>query len=854
MSTGITCDVYLDGQRMADGRPGDNPLDPTALSGLQVQWGRSTTVDQPEPNTCTFNVLDDPGGTSFLNTLRTGLRVDVFASGTFYADPTVPMFADPSFEALPVGATPAAKTSRARTAITGRHAHSGGGPTVWTETRRNYAIGTAGRVGTTTGAITKSYPDPRSVRATMTTVGNTAWSDAISYYTTNTTNSSSGFLPCKEGDVVRVSSVYRSNDSRKIRIRYSFYDEAGVSITGSVIRTMSDDLQPVVGEWSAPIEFELLAAPPGSVKVNLYVQSITGVPSSVPAGFELNDWIDFGNHLFTINDPDVTFFDGDTVSADPLKRYSWAGTPGASASIEETATPDPGQSARVTPTDYARTGTAAFAPAAFAENPDAWDALTPTNPGVIWQVGASVLAYPGTRITVAPVRWARPDGTEYTIDPGQTITATGVWQTVLFDYSPQVFGQFVGVAVSFAGAPPWSAVPGTWSDQPAGWAWIDYGSVYVDDVVVTGPGSGTLTTVEVFSGRITDLEAGFDTAADAPVVAVTAQDFTADLENVDVGDAPFPVEALSARFARIIDLSGFDAESVIDPALAPVRMSWDDVDAQPVMSLLRDLAQSVDGVLWSASHATVGPYLWMEDTSERAAMFTLELENGVVVIVPGTATDAALEVSACDVLRDPVKWRQDVADVSTRVAVTWLEQTLDDDGNPDPTERTVTVIDAGLEAAHGQRRIAVSTLLQSQADAIDVAGHILGRTNITDWRADGITIDDDDSLTLVDVETVRMLLALLDGTRRIGMPIRLVDLPAWSPSGPVLPVYLEGGAYTYTDGAWTLELTISHATGQGQSAAWVDMDPTWTWAMFDPAITWQDMAGVRYPDNGKETP
>ena len=121
MSTGTTATLYVDGERFADGSPGDDLTDPVALSGLTVVWGRDTTVDQPAPSTCSFTVADRAGGRSFLDLLHTGLSVDVTATGVDYPDPTVSTFLDPGFETDPIAATPQNATVGAST----RRVHGG---------------------------------------------------------------------------------------------------------------------------------------------------------------------------------------------------------------------------------------------------------------------------------------------------------------------------------------------------------------------------------------------------------------------------------------------------------------------------------------------------------------------------------------------------------------------------------------------------------------------------------------------------------------------------------------------------------------------------------------------------------
>lgn len=104
--TGIDCEVYLDGERFYDGTPGEDELHPVALSPLRVVWGRDTTLDQPEASTCEFDVMDLPGGESYLTRLRTGRRLDVLAVGMLYSDPYDPTLPDPDFTETPQESMP----------------------------------------------------------------------------------------------------------------------------------------------------------------------------------------------------------------------------------------------------------------------------------------------------------------------------------------------------------------------------------------------------------------------------------------------------------------------------------------------------------------------------------------------------------------------------------------------------------------------------------------------------------------------------------------------------------------------------------------------------------------------------
>jgi hypothetical protein len=315
---------------------------------------------------------------------------------------------------------------------------------------------------------------------------------------------------------------------------------------------------------------------------------------------------------------------------------------------------------------------------------------------------------------------------------------------------------------------------------------------------------GIVRDVTVFSGRVTDLDAGWDFGPGTVVCSVTAADFTADLAQRDVGVPAWYVETLATRFGHVLSGAGVSIPYTIAPSLASWLVSYLDVDRQQAWPLLADLATSVDGVLWSATHRTTGPYLWLADPRVSSALYVLYGgDDGLVHIGPTSAADKAIELDACDVLLEPVVWKQAVSDVTTRVAVTWQEQAVDDDGEPTAaTERTDTLIDAALEARLGTRRAAVSTMLVSETDAAAVAALILGRLHLASWRVGGLTWQTDASDMNPD-QTGRAL-DLLDGTRRLAAPILLTNLPAWAPSGgATLPLLLQGGTYTYEGGQWT---------------------------------------------------
>jgi len=89
MSYPPDCELWIDGTRFEDGSLGGGPTVPVSLTDLRVTWGRSNTLDQPSPATCTFSVLDVAGGQKYLDVLHIGGRVSVRAVAIIYPDPTV---------------------------------------------------------------------------------------------------------------------------------------------------------------------------------------------------------------------------------------------------------------------------------------------------------------------------------------------------------------------------------------------------------------------------------------------------------------------------------------------------------------------------------------------------------------------------------------------------------------------------------------------------------------------------------------------------------------------------------------------------------------------------------------------
>ena len=494
-------------------------------------------------------------------------------------------------------------------------------------------------------------------------------------------------------------------------------------------------------------------------------------------------------------------------------------------------------------------------PAAFTPgNPAGWDAIPRLGPHD-WTWTIAVRPALNARAGAIGIGFADPQTLEPTgIVGAQTQTAwgdlAGTWHVLDDTVAATVVtaDDWLGISVEHDLATwtapygpsspyPWTIAPGTWAD---------YAPSYVDDLELLAPAGGTVRDVLAFAGRITDLTAQIDDPDGTIRLEVTAVDQLADLENRYVGDEPWLAEPFAVRVGRILAAADVTVPALIDETLRDLVVTWRDVDNQAAAGLLAELAAGVDGVLWSATHATTGPYLWFEDVAVRTAGEMLELQNGFVTIVVSSERPAGrTAIDGCQVDAFALTWIRDVSDVISRVDATWREQTLDQDGLPSPTDRGIRVVDAELEAVYGVRRLGLSTPLTSADDAIDVANRVLARTRTPQGRIDGLTWDlglfppavGDDMAAALD---------LLDGTIRIGRGLIVDDADLWPGGGPI-GLYLDGGRYTFDGAGWTLGLIGTPLAGVGESAAWNELDPGWAWNEFDPTIDWIDLYGVAGP-------
>lgn len=512
---------------------------------------------------------------------------------------------------------------------------------------------------------------------------------------------------------------------------------------------------------------------------------------------------------------------------------------------------------------------AVFPPAPFSTTDrTAWDHIPRLVTGETLYWSLAFRAPKGSEVRVTYRGYRSPDPAEGTVQGGQVYAFTGTGDWVTETTRPSLVlapldGRTAALQVDWFW-PAWDGARAIWETPDQSWedtegSWADYGSMEVDDLGIQYTTTTPGRTVKVFTGRVTDQLAKFEDGR--LVVDMTAADPLAELGNVMVGDAPFLAESLAARAARVMGLTGTGITATVDSPAGARRVTWRDVDRQAAAGLVQELAVSAGAVAWMATHSTTsGPYWWLEDPStRRVSLYTMALApgSGLVELTPVAGAAKLAELSSHRLLLEPTSWHRSVSDVTTSVDLTWMEQTLADNGTPAPTERHVTLQGTPEELArYGYRRLGVGTQLATLADGQAVAALLYARYSVPGWRLTELTWDTSvaGGLGWGDPET-NMALDLLDGQLRLGHGLMVTDLPAWSPvRAERLPLYLEGGTYTFTgsttEGAsarWVLELGCSAASGQGLSGGWDTMDPEWSWDDLAPTISWADMTGVTGP-------
>jgi hypothetical protein len=672
-----SCSVWIDGVRFADGQLGEDDSEPVVLTGLKITWGRELSLEQPDPDTASFDVLDLLGGQTYLDKLHIGARCDVRTDATIYPDPTISMLPYGDFEdgigysytlSPGIGLRTVGAEARTNRALNPRAVST---PTSgWVATRWGGPSGTA-PYSYVTGLT--GHP------AGITTCRRKTWTKAP------TSNGDTGFeiwassgapnvpWPATIGQAYVVSIWMRPTAGTPKSGNVAIYplDAAG-ALTGSAINGPATPLPPNV--WTRMSVTGVITAPLAvGFKVMADVDGSTNV-------WAVGDTLDATGLLIELGTAVDSYFDGDTPDAHGID-YSWSGAVNESASA---ATGN--HRLQVLGSTGVNSGSVIFPPAPLSNDPSAWNNVPRSQPSQTWRGQGTLYMTSdlGTYVQTAalkPVAFRNPNGLDVVglgYPFGQVTSATpGANVVGPTDFQPPA-DRWIGLAVDINPmGPRWSdpAAELSWDDLGSSPAWWNLGIVEIDDIKLLAPGEGVVLSGMVFSGLITDLDANYDLHKGGTVVSVIAQDWTADLGNRYIGAEPWAQDSLGNRFAGMVALAGQATTYKIDPGPAALSVSYRDVDNQPAYRLMAELATSAGGVLWSATNLVTGPYLWLEDIDTRLPLETLQKDPDGVIRIHLDTNTGAIEIDACLPLLEPVHWVQATNDDATRVVIQWKEQT-----------------------------------------------------------------------------------------------------------------------------------------------------------------------------------
>lgn len=462
----------------------------------------------------------------------------------------------------------------------------------------------------------------------------------------------------------------------------------------------------------------------------------------------------------------------------------------------------------------------------------AWDEIPTCSDGQKWscQVTLSMPETP-SYVEIRPAYYQSPNAYPYlgeiiawTEDTSATALA-GSWTP-----PARLAGSWIGIAVIAQPAgKQWDLEPAAWTAQAQAWQTLN--RLTVKTATVTPPSQADSIECNVFTGSVTDTSISLDPALDRPVITITASDILADLAHRRIGSDPWPTHTLTQRVNAIIQELGTKVRTEIDPGPGARRLAWKDVDSQPASSLLTSSATSASAILWASSHRTTGPYLRFEDPSLRTALGRLSFDGSKVTI---SASQPPSTISAAAILRSGVTVDRDNSDAASVARLTWREPGVNEKGERILTERTITIKDDDAIAKIGYRDISIATDLVDKADA-EAAASAFYRSHLPgSYTLPSLTLDTSIRSSLIDRKT---LAAMLDATRRMGLPIRLTDLPRWMAVPSALTAYLDGATYTYKKGRWTMNLCLTRSETTGQGLTWQQLPAALKWNQTAP-LTW----------------
>lgn len=300
-----------------------------------------------------------------------------------------------------------------------------------------------------------------------------------------------------------------------------------------------------------------------------------------------------------------------------------------------------------------------------------------------------------------------------------------------------------------------------------------------------------------FTGTVTDVTAapGAAGVTGPGLLTVVAVGASARLGRLTVGDTPWPAETDGARAGRILGLAqaaltatpGAVTVGVVDPGTVTVLPR--DVDAQPALELLEELASDAGGVIVARRDGV----LEYHDADHRRN-------------VPALVTFTAANVLAS------ARWAQQITGLVNDLSVSW--------GATDP-QATVRVVDPVSVSDYGTLAGTVATRLADATGAGRRAVDAVGRRARPRWRVDGMTVD---VLRTLSRGQAGQLAALEVGS--------LIAVTGFPQSGPFVAarLYVEGWTESWSADGWRLDLDVTEYGLTGPALRWADLPLTELWS------------------------
>jgi hypothetical protein len=345
-----------------------------------------------------------------------------------------------------------------------------------------------------------------------------------------------------------------------------------------------------------------------------------------------------------------------------------------------------------------------------------------------------------------------------------------------------------------------------------------------------------------FTGTITDTELSAHipyNGVEHGVFDVQAIGNVATLGFREIGDVPWPVELVADRATHILNPTGVPYRVEGAPS---IRVTTRDVDRQPALTLITELAQDVgaavfdtpDGVVVFQHYAARAQSWhftrWMDVPPAvvwSAAAGHWADWNATATTSPNAPVPIRLDM--CAVGWEPV-WRETSGAVINDVTL-YYGPTPADGGTRDGWH----LMDTDSVTLHGRRHFGAETQLADLDGAMERAGMILDLHSEPRWGMAEILVYVDD---LPPAEQTTML-GLLCGAR-----VQLTDMPQPAPEySPVRIV--EGWTHTLTPTRSDLVLQVSDPLHSYAGITWGALPPAGTtpplrWMDVPPAVIWAD--------------